>query len=67
MISAVQSTTKSELLASAMNIVLIFFIWSETKYPFYFIPTDYILFMLSLALTLPIRYLLKRGFERPDS
>ncbi|MFK7784324.1 MAG: hypothetical protein AB8B56_04360 [Crocinitomicaceae bacterium] len=66
MINAVQSTTKSELLASAMNLVLILFIWTETKYSFYFVQYDYLIFMLCLTLTLPIRLLLRRSFDKSN-
>ena len=64
-VSSVQATTKNELLATAMNVVWILFIWKETKYAYYLFPFDYLFFMLSISLTLPIRILVQRRFS-PD-
>lgn len=65
LVSSIQATTKSELLATVMNVVWILFIWKETKYAYYLFPFDYLFFMLSISLTLPIRILVQRRFY-PD-
>lgn len=65
-INSIYASTKSELLTSSMNIVLIIYIWSDTRYSFDLMPTEYLIFLFCLILTLPIRLMLKRGFERND-
>jgi len=58
-VTSIRETTKSELLTSVMHTVWILFIWSETKESFLNFPVDYIIFMLSLTLTIPIRLILQ--------
>lgn len=67
-VTSVQETTKSELLASVMNVVWILFIWDETNDAIRNRPYEYILFMLCISLTIPIRILFRKRFHasKPD-
>lgn len=62
-VTSVQETTKSELLASVMNVVWILFIISETSDAFRNRPYEYILFVLCIAMTIPIRILFRKRFQ----
>ena len=67
-VTSVQETTKSELLASVMNVVWILFIWDETNDAMRNRPYEYIIFMLCISLTIPIRILFRKRFHssKPD-
>lgn len=54
-VTSVQETTKSELLASVMNAVWILFIFKETKDAFCPSTFEFILFMFCISLTIPVR------------
>lgn len=62
-VTSVQETTKSELFATVMNAVWIIFILSETSDAFRNRPYEYILFVLSIALTIPIRIFFRKRFH----
>ncbi len=62
-VTSVQETTKSELLASVMNVVWILFIWSETSGALRNRPYEYILFMVCISLTIPVRILFRKLFH----
>lgn len=62
-VTSVRETSKSELLASVMHAVWILFVWSETSFYLGKMPLEYITFLLSLMLTIPIRLLIQGRFE----
>lgn len=62
-VTSVQEATKSELLATVMNAVWILFIFSETEDSFRNQPFEYILFILCLAQTIPLRIDFRRHFH----
>jgi hypothetical protein len=64
MLNAVQATTKSEFLATAMNALLVVFIWDETEYAFRIIPVEYTLFLFTLTVTMVIRFLLWKRYAK---
>ena len=64
MINAIQTSSKSELLSSALNVALVIFIWSETRYALGIIPVEYVIFLLCLTLTIPIRLIMRILYRR---
>ena len=62
-VTAIQETTKSELLASVMNGVWVLFIYSETSDAFRNRPYEYVLFLLCIALTIPIRIAFRNKYH----
>ncbi|NVK63315.1 MAG: hypothetical protein HWE22_01960 [Flavobacteriales bacterium] len=62
-VTSVQETTKSELLASVMNAVWILFIISETHDAFRIRPFEYLLFVFCIAMTIPVRILFQKRYR----
>ena len=66
-VTSIRETTQSELLTSVMHTVWILFVWSETKESFLNFPIDYIIFMLCITLTIPIRLIFQSRFSNSEA
>ncbi|MDG1333384.1 MAG: hypothetical protein P8P74_13695 [Crocinitomicaceae bacterium] len=65
-VTSIRETTKSELLTSVMHAVWILLIYSETSQYFAKLPVEYIIYMLCLVLTIPVRLIFQNRFQKTD-